>query len=175
MNDNLNELPSLYTVTGDIKDINTLLISREAVRLNAQTAPQQPVNEREAFEAIFLPGSGVTFDRDANGFYKGVFVSEAWKVWQARAALSAPQAAPNDDGTLPTYTDELELRYIEACEERDHLRQVLAAQAAQAAAAQPLTESAIQQIGLDIPSQHHPGWLIEFARAIERAHGITED
>jgi hypothetical protein len=136
---------------------------------------QQPVDEREAFEAIFLPGSGVTFDRDANGFYKGVFVSEAWKVWQARAALSAPQAAPNDDGTLPTYTDELELRYIEACEERDHLRQVLAAQAAQAAAAQPLTESAIQQIGLDIPSQHHPGWLIEFARAIERAHGITED
>jgi hypothetical protein len=35
----LNELPSLYTVTGDIKDINTLLISREAVRLNA-TVPE---------------------------------------------------------------------------------------------------------------------------------------
>lgn len=39
----------------------------------------------------------------------------------------------------------------------------------------PLTESAIQQIGLDMPSLLHPGWLIEFARAIERAHGITED
>lgn len=34
MTDNLNELPSLYTVTGDIKDINTLLISREAVHRN---------------------------------------------------------------------------------------------------------------------------------------------
>jgi len=39
----------------------------------------------------------------------------------------------------------------------------------------PLTESAIQQIGLDMPSLYHPGGLIEFARAIERAHGITED
>lgn len=39
----------------------------------------------------------------------------------------------------------------------------------------PLTESAIQQIGLAMPAMLHPGWLIEFARAIERAHGITED
>jgi hypothetical protein len=39
----------------------------------------------------------------------------------------------------------------------------------------PLTESAIQQIGLAMPSLLHPGGLIEFARAIERAHGITED
>ena len=32
-------------------------------------------------------------------------------------------AAP--DSNLPTYTDDLELRYVEACEERDHLRQLL--------------------------------------------------
>ena len=42
MNDNLSDLPSLYTVTGDIKDINTLLISREAVRLNAQGGSVTP-------------------------------------------------------------------------------------------------------------------------------------
>lgn len=37
-----------------------------------------------------------------------------------RAAVGAAQ-----DSNLPTYTDDLELRYVEACEERDHLRQLL--------------------------------------------------
>ena len=30
------------------------------------------------------------------------------------------------DSDLPTYTDDLELRYADACEERDHLRQLVA-------------------------------------------------
>jgi len=38
-------------------------------------------------------------------------------------------------------------------------------------AQQPLTESAIQQIGLDTPLHRLDG-VIEFARAIEHAHGI---
>ncbi|MFA7557199.1 MAG: hypothetical protein WCZ20_05300 [Hydrogenophaga sp.] len=53
--------------------------------------------------------------------------------------------------------------------------QLRAAVEADRAARKPLTESAIQQIGLAMPSLLHPGGLIEFARAIERAHGITED
>ena len=55
--------------------------------------------------------------------------------WEARNALIAEverlaaQAAPTEPNSdLPTYTDDLELRYVEACEERDHLRAVLRAQ-----------------------------------------------
>jgi hypothetical protein len=44
---------------------------------------------------------------------------------------------PDDEGLAPTYTDELELRYVEACEERDHLRAVLKA----AAITQPLVNA----------------------------------
>lgn len=36
---------------------------------------------------------------------------------------NSPDAAPSD--ALPNYLDDLELRYVEACEERDHLREVL--------------------------------------------------
>ena len=49
--------------------------------------------------------------------------SEFCDKWaDARAAIAALQAAE------PTYTDDLELRYAEVCEERDHLRAVLRAQ-----------------------------------------------
>jgi hypothetical protein len=61
--------------------------------------------------------------------------------------------------------DALEARLREAQAVAEDLR-------AAEAERKPLTESAIQQIGLDMPSLHHPGWLVEFARAIERAHGI---
>lgn len=39
---------------------------------------------------------------------------------------------------------------------------------------QPLTDEQIQTIGLDMPSMPHPGSLLLFARAVERAHGIQE-
>lgn len=63
-----------------------------------QSAAQQGIDERGAFESIFKSDCGATFDRDENGFYKSVFVGEAWKVWQARAALAAQaqEAAPRD-------------------------------------------------------------------------------
>lgn len=48
-------------------------------------------------------------------------------IESTRIALTPPAhpSAPAD--ALPTYTDDLELRYAEACEERDHLREVLKA------------------------------------------------
>lgn len=47
------------------------------------------------------------------------------QIGATRIALTplARPSAPAD--ALPTYTDDLELRYAEACEERDHLREVL--------------------------------------------------
>lgn len=46
---------------------------------------------------------------------------------RARDAYAAGMGDPlvMAAGTLPTYTDDLELRYAEVCEERDHLREVL--------------------------------------------------
>jgi hypothetical protein len=43
---------------------------------------------------------------------------------------------------------------------------------AQAPAAEPLTDEQIQAIGLEMPTGEQVGWLLRFARTIERAHGI---
>lgn len=38
----------------------------------------------------------------------------------------------------------------------------------------PLTDEGILQIALDIPVHNYPGWLIDFARAIETAHEVRD-
>lgn len=47
-----------------------------------------------------------------------------------REDLSHPAPADASNAGDPTYTDDLELRYAEVCEERDHLRRALAQPAA---------------------------------------------
>lgn len=59
------------------------------------------------------------------GFENGP-VSEA----RALGVISAQSAPLAQQAAEPTYTDDLELRYAEVCEERDHLRAVLADRAA---------------------------------------------
>ena len=38
----------------------------------------------------------------------------------------------------------------------------------------PLTDEAIHQLFKHLPSENRDGWVVAFARAIERAHEITE-
>lgn len=49
---------------------------------------------------------------------------------QGIRALTRPAPADASNAGDPTYTDDLELRYAEVCEERDHLRRALAQPAA---------------------------------------------
>jgi hypothetical protein len=64
------------------------------------TTPPPVATEREAFEATFERLFGKRPTRDEfpreDGYYYSA-VDRAWQLWQARAALSAPAAAPVTD------------------------------------------------------------------------------
>lgn len=129
-------------------------------------------------------------ERHADGWNEVRQMMDAWLRANVAAAVLAEREAVRLNATVP---DGWKLVPVEATDEMVKVgdqktwvfpsRECWAAMLSAAPAApqpaqqerKPLTESAIQQIGLDMPSLHHPGWLIEFARAIERAHGITED
>ena len=72
-----------------------------------------PEQHAKAIEDAAVAYAETTHTQDSSG---------ARQVLKA-AIIAGVGAAP--DSNLPTYTDDLELRYVEACEERDHLRQLL--------------------------------------------------
>lgn len=101
----------------------------EVERLAAQSAP--PVHIRDRWN----------IERDGEDLlvcFNDHEKAEGCTYQRFTLASDVAQAAPTEPNSdLPTYTDDLELRYVEACEERDHLRAVLRAQSpAQAPVAQ---------------------------------------
>lgn len=113
----ITNLPALYSVTGDIKDINTLLISRaEAVRLNAPAVPVGmvlvPVQATpDMCKAAVIYANG-------NAVYKNV-AHEALEIEERiysevyDAMLSAAPAAPQPAQPL---TDEQANCWCESCD-----------------------------------------------------------
>lgn len=97
--------------------------------------------------------------------FAGAFLDGAF--YRAHAAAPQPPAPQEPADALPTYTDDLELRYAEACEERDHLRELLKKPPTPAATADALDAAldAFEQKQRGIPQAHIAAALVAELRA----------
>ncbi len=134
----------------------------EIIRGMKSKAPAvREASEREEFEAWAVRGLASTpFPEYSAGV--------AWTGWQARAAL-APPVQPQAVAPLFDHDNHHNALLCPYC----NPKRLVLVEPAQAVAVQPLTDEQINVISHDVYGFRMRECDIEFARAIERAHGIA--